>query len=358
MNKWNESVDHIMLEDLHHIATGDAPLLQLANQTVLVTGATGMLGSQLIMTLLYCNDLKHTNIKVFALIRNQEKAKRIFKNLYNHKSISFIVGDIQSLDWLPDSIDYIVHGASVTSSKDFITKPVDTINTALVGSINLFEWVKNKKIKSMVYLSSLEVYGVTDSTKQRIGEEDYGYIDPLNVRSSYSEGKRMVECMGVAYASQYNIPIKIARLCQTFGAGVDYGDSRVYSEFGRCIIEERNIILHTKGETVRNYCYTRDAIRAILYILLSGDNGTAYNVANMNTAISIRDMAQLLVDNFSDTNIRLEYDIADEQSFGYNPTVKIELNTERLQGLGWKAEVDLIEMYQRMIQSMLERSIS
>lgn len=352
---WGRLNDRILIEDLEHIAISDIPLQQLNNRTIFITGATGMLGSQLVLTLLYYNDLHHSQIRILALVRDELKAKRVFGELFYHKNIKFITGDIQSLEWIQEDIDYIVHGASITSSRDFVTIPVDTIKTALLGSMKLLDMAKLKHVKGMVYLSTLEVYGVTDRTRTVIREEDYGYIDPLNVRSSYSESKRMVECACVSYAKQYGIPVKIARLCQTFGAGVDYSDSRVYAEFARCIIERKNIILHTTGETVRNYCYTRDAIRALLLILLRGESGAAYNVANMATAISIRNMAQLLINQYPDADINIVYELTDTQRLGYNPEVKIELDTSKLQSLGWNAEVDLAEMFHRMIQSMMNR---
>lgn len=353
---WGGLQDPILLEDLDCIAKSDLPLQKLNKQAVLITGATGMIGSQLVMALLYYNDMHHADIRILALVRDERKAKKVFGDLFYHKQIRFITGDIQSLARIEEDIDYILHGASVTGSKDFVTIPVDTIKTALLGSINLLELARQKRVKGMVYLSSLEVYGVTDRSKTAIREEDYGYLDPLNVRSSYSESKRMVECTCVSYAKQYGLPVKIARLCQTFGAGVDYADSRVYAEFARCIIERKNIILHTGGETVRNYCYTRDAIRALLLILLQGESGCAYNVANRETAISIKNMAQLLINKYPDADINIEYELADAQKLGYNPEVKIELDTSRLQALGWKAEVGLADMFDRMIQSMIERN--
>ena len=135
----------------------------------------------------------------------------------------------------------------------------------------------------MVYLSSLEVYGVPQTEDGTVTETDYGYIDPLSVRSSYSEGKRMVECLCASYAKEYQVPVKVARLSQTFGAGVEYHDGRVFAEFARCAVEKRNIILHTAGNTLRTYCYTKDAVAALLTILVKGEVGSAYNVTNKNT---------------------------------------------------------------------------
>ena len=174
----------------------------------------------------------------------------------------------------------------MTASKAFVQKPVETIETTIWGTNNLLKFAQETGIKGMVYLSSLEVYGTTDFNLPEISEESYGYIEPLDPRSSYSEGKRMAECLCSAYFHEYGLPVKIVRLTQTFGPGVDYNDNRVFAQFARSIIEKRDIILHTKGETVRDYCYSRDAIAAIFTVLIKGEEGEAYNVANEETTIS------------------------------------------------------------------------
>lgn len=203
----------------------------------------------------------------------------------------------------------------------------------------------------MVYLSSLEVYGVTDPNLESVTENMSGYIDSLKPRSSYSEGKRLAECLCASYLSEYDVPVKVARLGQTMGPGIDYNDGRVFAEFARCCIEGKDIVLHTEGKTTRNYCYTRDAALAILCVLLNGTNGEAYNVVNQETTISIRDMAEMLVKHYPEKNIKVVYEI-DQVNRGYNPDVIISLNTEKLKNIGFEAKTSLLESYTRMIESM------
>ena len=163
----------------------------------------------------------------------------------------------------------------------------------------------------------------------------------------------MVECLCASYASQYSLPIKVARLCQTFGTGVSYSDNRVFAQFARSIIEGRDIVLKTDGSTERNYCYVRDALSGILTILLKGENGQAYNVANKDTLISIKDMAQLLIDRYPQSGSKLVFDIAEDVTkLGYNPKVKMNLATEKLEALGWEATVGLEEMFDNLIAGM------
>ena len=145
----------------------------------------------------------------------------------------------------------------------------------------------------------------------------------------------------------------MARLSQTFGPGVSYEDNRVFAQFARAVLEKRDIILRTKGETVRNYCYTKDAIEAIFYILLKGQAGQAYNVANKESAISIRKMAEMVIELSGSNDTKLVFDLAEDvEKLGYNPTVKIRLNTDKLESLGWQAHTDLETMFLHLIESI------
>lgn len=345
--------DAVMQEDLEGIVNGNFPIEKLQGATVFVTGATGLIGSQMVKTLACYNRLKNTNIKVLAFVRSKEKAEKVFGELLDRDDVEIRIGDVNQEIAVEDSVDYIIHGASATSSKYFVTNPVETIQTALNGTTNILEFARKKEIKGMVYMSSLEVYGTPDNTKDCITEKDYGYIDPLSVRSSYSEGKRMVECLCVSYASEYGVPVKVARLSQTFGTGVEYNDGRVFAEFARCAMKQKDIVLHTAGNTVRSYCYTKDAIEALLYILVNGEVAEAYNVTNMNTAVSIREMAQMVCDVFPEAGIKVTIDMPEDiSSFGYNPEMVIRLDSSKLESLGWKAETGLEEMFRRLVKSM------
>lgn len=336
----------ILKEDIEIISQHDF-VKELNNKSILITGATGLIGSTLALGLLESN----FNIKVIALVRSEEKAKKVFGDYYNNENLEIIKGDVLDSISYSKNVDYIVHLASATSSKYFVEKPVETIQIAINGTNNILQFAREKKIQSMVYLSSLEVYGVTDPNLESVTENMSGYIDSLKPRSSYSEGKRLAECLCASYLSECDVPVKVARLGQTMGPGIDYNDGRVFAEFARCCIEGKDIVLHTEGKTTRNYCYTRDAALAILCVLLNGTNGEAYNVVNQETTISIRDMAEMLVKHYPEKNIKVVYEI-DQVNRGYNPDVIISLNTEKLKNIGFEAKTSLLESYTRMIESM------
>lgn len=346
--------DQILQEDLEQLAAACADLFQkFRNKTVFVTGATGLLGSQLVRALLCSNRIQNTGCRVIAFVRSSQKAERVFGRLLKRGDLELVVGDITKPVCYDGPADYIVHGAGATSSRYFVSNPVETILTAVNGTANMLEFAKTKQAEGFLYLSSLEVYGTPAADAGAIDEAYSGYIDPLKVRSSYSEGKRMVECLCASYASEYQVPVKIARLSQTFGAGVEYDDGRVFAEFARCALEKKDIVLHTKGQTVRSYCYTKDAVAAMLLILAEGDCGAAYNVTNMDTTISIADMARLVCEIFPQSGIQVTFDVPEDvAAFGYNPEMVIALDSSRLMALGWKPSVNLREMFVRLADSM------
>lgn len=322
---------------------------ELNGQSVLITGATGLLGGQLAQTMLAYNRLFGKKIQVIVNGRNREKLHEIYGTL----PVDYLISDIREHQRTDFPIDYIIHCASITSSQAFVKTPVDTIHTAITGTANILELARQKKVKGFLYTSSLEVYGLPP--KFKVGENDYGQIDFLNVRSSYSESKRMVECLCKAYETQYGVPIKIARLTQTIGSGIDYNDNRVFAQFAKSVIERKNIILNTPGQTVRSYCDICDAVKAIITILLHGNVGEAYNVANKETVISIADMAQLVCDQNPEANIKVVFNTPNDISkLGYNPEMKISLDTSKLEKLGWHADVTLGEMFQKLITGLRE----
>lgn len=348
--------NQVMQEDMEQLAQSAVPVEPLAGKTVFVTGATGLIGSQMVYFLACCNRKKGLGIRIVALVRSEEKGKKLFSHLMERGDVSLCLGDVnQDICW-EEQVDYIIHGASPTSSKYFVTQPVETIRTAIDGTANVLEFAAKKQLLGMVYLSSLEVYGVPEKKESVIGETDYGYMDPLSVRSSYSEGKRMVECLCASYAKEYGVPVKVARLSQTFGPGVNYEDGRVFAEFARCALERRNIVLHTQGNTVRSYCYTKDALSALLYILLKGNTGEAYNVTNMDTAVSVREMAELVCKTIGAGEIKVTVDIPEDiDNFGYNPEMVIRLDSGKLMDLGWVPTVGLEEMYGRLAEGFVRQ---
>lgn len=344
--------DPILQEDLDNIAKSDLPWDKLAGKSILITGATGLVGGSVVRALCCANRIRGLGVRLLLLVRSEDKARAMFGDLIDREHIRLIVSDICQPLHVDGPVDHILHAASVTNSKQMVTYPVETIMTAIDGTRHVLELAREKQVESMVYLSSMEAYGKPDESLPTVTETDYGYIDFLGVRSCYPEGKRMAECLCACYHAEYGVPVCIARLAQTFGAGISATENRVFAQFARSLLNGTDIVLHTAGDSWGNYCYTAECVSALLFLLFDGENGEAYNVVNEQTNCQIRDMAQMIAD-MSGGKIKVVFDIPEDAlKYGYAPSVKMHLSGAKLAALGWKATIDLPEMYRRLIASM------
>lgn len=345
--KTNRSLDikmnQILREDINNFVFSFELSEFLNGSKILVTGATGLIGSTLVRCLLALNK----GIQITCPIRNLKKAKAIYGD--DVQSIRFIECDLVAyLNSLTEKDDfkYIVHCASPTVGRYMTEHPVETYMLAIDSTRAILEYAR-KKQTDIVYVSSLEYYGQNfDDTL--ITEDMQGYVNNTDPRSSYPLGKRAAEYLCAAYAKQFDVNAKVARLTQTFGAGVSVDDNRVFAQFARSVIEGTNIVMHTKGESAKPYCYTTDCVSAILYILIRGEKGEAYNVANEETYISIKDMADFLCAHF---NPQLKVVVEEHPEMGYAPVTKLNLSTEKLKSLGWSPRYGLYDMFDRLIKS-------
>ena len=314
---------------------------ELKDCKFLITGATGLIGSSLVHCLLAID----RNVHIVAPVRNKEKAERLFKD--NLGQLELIECPLTTYNEnIIGKVDYIVHCAAPTASRFFVEKPVETFDFILNSSQALLEYARKNPVKSFVYLSSLEVYGEILDDSEMINEQVQGYLDPMSVRSSYPMAKRAVENLCCLYAAEYGVPAKVARLTQTTGAGISRDDNRVIAQFARLVAQGQDIVLHTTGESARPYCYLMDCISAILFILLKGNPGESYNVANEETYISARGMAEYLKQHFNPSiQIRVELN----GSMGYAPATKQRLSALKLRNLGWEPEYPLHRIFERLI---------
>ena len=339
-------MDQIEKEDLESALSDPAIDWNLLKEkTVLISGATGLIGQVLTKILLYCGCRR-----VAALVRDIVKAERLFApQIEAGYELCFYQWSAEQLIAMEEPVDYIFHCASQTSSQSFVQTPADTIHTAYCGTEHILSFAKAKNVKNVVYLSTMEVYG-TPQDDERIAETYIGKIDPLNVRSCYPESKRLCESLCVSYSVQHHVPVCIARLTQTFGPGISTTDGRVFAEFARCVLQKRDIVLHTKGETKRNYLYTADAARALIILALKGQSGQAYNIANEATYCTINEMAQMVAHEIANDQIAVcVEETEDLNKYGYAPVLHMNLDTTKLRQLGWQPKVGLSDMFRNMI---------
>lgn len=302
-------------------------------KTFLITGATGLIGSNLTDFLVDCG------AHVIALARNKEKAKT-FK-FYN--DVNWVFQDIEEPIILKDHVDYVVHTVSPTSSNYFVTKPVETILSGINGLNNILKFSKDNNVSSVVFTSSMEAYGLCNEDRF-LREGESFYLNPVNVRNSYPEGKRLQECLCASYSEEFNVPVKIVRLAQTFGEGVSKDDNRVFNQFARAVLSNKDIVLSSKGETKRSMCSIADSIIGILIALFNGDNGEIYNVASDNTYCSIYDMAV----RFS-KNSKSKIIIEGKEDNKYLATIKFGLDTSKIKDIGFES----IDNMDSMIEELL-----
>lgn len=321
--------------------------------TYFITGSTGYVGSSLVRSLLKENPEN----RILAPVRNLQKAYEMFP-----EGVEFLQADlcnrqcIEQLLKAENSADYVIHCASVTASAEMTAHPVETIESIVNMTQNVLEYAKRCRVKSMVYLSSMEVYGSVDcSDGHRVTEEEVsqGTVELLASRSSYPLGKRMAENICYSYYKEYGVPVKIARLAQTFGEGVLPSDKRVFAQFAKAVRENSDIILHTKGRSMGNYCGIHDAISGIMTILENGTNGDAYNVVNEANTMTIRQMAELVAGKIAGGKIKVAYDIAECNQYGYAADTGLRLAAGKLMSLGWKPGESLEDMYAQLIESSI-----
>lgn len=331
------------LQDIQEFVSDFADRKPLRGATFLITGATGLIGSSLIRCLTALN----LDIRIIAPVRNMEKACGM---LGRHGDVRFVEGELEGMDYASlGRADYVVHCAAPTASRYFVDHPVETFRSITDITVRLLDYVRDVRPKGFVYLSSLEVYGEIRDPEAVLTEDCQGYLNPTRVRSSYPMAKRAAENLCCLYASQYGVRTMIARLTQTTGAGIAPDDNRIIASFARSAAHGRDIVLHTEGRSARPYCYVTDAVSALLAIAVHGETGTAYNVANPDTYISARGMAEWLRDN---VNPGIAVRVEPDEGRGYAPETFHRLDTGRLASLGWRPRYGLDEIFQRLINYM------
>lgn len=340
-------VEPTLAQDLAKtVERNSALLMSFKKKTVVITGATGLVGHVLALTFLVANERLNLDVKVIAMARNEAKATRVFGLNKSRVDLSWVYQDIETPISIEPHIDFIFHTAAITTSRQLIAQPVEAFTANILGMQNIMRRAQHDDAR-VVYLSSMEVYG-QPFTRERATEADVGYVDPLMVRNGYPESKRANEFLASAYYHEYGVSVVNARLAQTFGPGVATNDSRVFAQFARSAVAGEALVLHTDGSSMGNYCYLPDTISGLITLAVKGASGESYNIVNEATTVTIKQLAQIVANNFG--NGRVVIDIPDED-LGYAPKVQLKLSGKKLEKLGWEPTAGLVEMFQRTLQS-------
>lgn len=333
-------------EDLLNIIS-DNDFNQLQDCNVLITGASGMIGSVIVDSLLLGNELFNLNIKVFALSRNKNSLLRRFKSNINNPLLKFVITDINIPLDFDYNFDFIIHAASNAYPKAFSDDPVGTLMTNLNGVNNLLDYGKNHNLKRFLFVSSGEVYGQGEKNLKSFIEDYSGYVNPINPRSCYPNGKRAAETLCVSYQNQFNLDTVIARPCHTFGPSATVKDNRAASQFINNIVNDQDILMKSDGLQLRSYIYVSDCVSGIFAVLLKGEKGNAYNIANKNSNVTIREIAQNLTSLYN-KNIIFE-NPCDKEKNSFNPVSQSVLDATKLENLNWTAKYDIIAALKRTV---------
>ena len=333
-------------EDILQIFSQDLPWDKLSGANILVTGATGLIGGCLVETLMM-NPKR--DYQVFASGRNQERARQRFSKFTDDAAFHFVKYDVlQPLD-SNVNFDYIIHAASNGSPNFFAKSPVEVMKANIDGVSNLIEYGIGHGMKRFLYVSSGEVYGEGDG---RVFTEDYsGYVDCTKPRSCYPSSKRAAETLCVSYAAEYGADVVIARPCHTYGPHFTEQDNRAYAQFIRNVLRGEDIVMKSTGEQFRSWCYVVDCVSALLHILLKGECGEAYNIADAESNINIRELAETIAD-IGNQKVVIDLPDADEKR-GFNVVTKSVFSTEKVNSLGWKPHRSIVQGLRITIKEML-----
>ena len=332
-------INHEIYEaDIAGIAKENLPWEKLSGKTLLLTGASGLVGTVLVDALMKKNLDDNLNVKILAAGRNEKIASERFADYLNDKNFEFVKLDVNNPIEIDLPVDFIIHAASNTHPLLYSTEPVGTMTANIIGTHNLLEFGRKKNISRFVFVSSVEIYGKALNSEDLFDETYCGYIDCNTLRAGYPEAKRAGEALCQAYISQYKIDIVIPRLSRIYGATMRLNDSKAMSEFIMNGVRGEDIVLKSKGIPRFSYCCATDAASGILYCLLNGQCGAAYNVADSSEILSLREIAEYIS---SLAGKKVVFELPSEtQAKGFSKAVNAIMPNDKLRALGWSPKDD------------------
>ena len=311
---------------------------KLRNVSILITGATGTLGSFLVDVLLKYNQQENANITIYAAGRNLVKLEELFGKVPD-KNLIYVLHHLEQPIQFDFSVDYIIHTAGNANPNAFRENPVGTLMGIVLGTYNLLEFGRRVKIKRFLYVSTAEVYGEMVPSRFSTSENDSGYVNPLAFRSCYPSAKRVAETLCVSAMHQYQMDAVICRPCHTYGPCITSADNRAHAQFFKRALNRQDIVLKSAATQIRSYTYIGDCASALLTVLVNGKGAEAYNVANSSSIVSIADFARTIAQK---AQIRVLFDTPSQIDLQSRcPISRQVLNVDKLKHLGWKESFSL-----------------
>lgn len=353
-----DCLDNVVVKkDMEEIFAARKEWTALKKSKIYITGASGMIASYFTMFLIYLNEVYDYDIQIFAGIRSREKAEKRF-GLYGNKSyFTVIAEDVNRPVKLTEKMDYIVHAASLASPQYYGNMPVEVMLPNVIGTYELLEYAKVNPVKKFLFFSTGSVYGAVGDT-EKISEETKGTIDFLDLGDAYGESKRCGEALCNAYGKEHGVPVNMARIYHTYSPTMDYqGDTRVFAEFVNDIVTGEDIVIKSSGTTKRSFCYIVDMITALFTIMLEGEVGEAYNIANSDEYVSILELATRLTSLYPEKGLKTVFK-AREKEAGYSASKEenlVIIDCTKLEKLAWKSSITIEDGFRRTIDYIESR---
>lgn len=346
--------NELYMEDVRCVAALPLPWEKLQDKRCMLSGATGMIGSFLADVILEKDRSDGLNCTLFALGRNEEKAKARFGKLADDPYLVFIPYDVQLSFERSDlgDVEYILHLASNTHPMQYSTDPIGTIATNIIGVKNLLDFAVAHQATRFAFASSNEIYGENRGDVEFFDEKYCGYINSNTMRAGYPESKRCGEALCQAYKAQMGLDVVVPRLTRTYGPTMLMSDTKAISQFIKKGIAGEDIVLKSAGTQFYSYTYVADAVAGLLTVLLNGESGEAYNIAEEHSDIMLKDLAAIIA---GINGKEVVYEIPDAiEAAGYSTATKARLDGHKLQTLGWMPRYDIKSGMERTIAILRE----